>query len=179
MARSRIRFSRKDLEQLPEDWRAELIEGDLVMLPSPDPSHQLLVGELFGALRDHLGPGHRGRLLVSPTDVVIDDASVLQPDLLVLPEGARPSRRPWKIPPPIWVAEILSPQTAMRDSGVKLALYARRGVEEAWIVDPDAERIVVHDLRADTRAVCEEIAVSRAIAGFTLEVAAYFATLRG
>ncbi|MHC4429394.1 MAG: Uma2 family endonuclease, partial [Planctomycetota bacterium] len=70
---ARIRFTRKDLEQLPEDWRAELIEGDLVMLPSPDPSHQLLAGELYGALRDHLGPNERRRLLLAPTDIVIDD----------------------------------------------------------------------------------------------------------
>ena len=73
---ARIRFTRRDLEQLPEDWRAELIEGDLVMLPSPDPSHQLLVGELVAALRDHLGPEERPRLLFAPMDVVIDDESV-------------------------------------------------------------------------------------------------------
>lgn len=176
---AKIRFTRKDLEQLPEDWRAELIEGDLVMLPAPDPSHQLLVGELYGALRDHLGPAERPRLLVAPTDIVIDDESVLQPDVLVLPQGTRPSRRPWVIPPPIWVAEVLSPKTAMRDCGVKLTLYARRGVEEAWIVDPDRECVVVHDLRAGTSELCEERAESRVIEGFRLAVERYFAILRG
>jgi len=153
MARGKIRFTRKDLAQLPEDWRAELIEGDLVMLPAPDPSHQM--------------------------DIVIDDESVLQPDILLLPEGTRPARRPWVIPPPIWVAEVLSPTTAMRDCGVKLTLYARRGVREAWIVDPDRECVVVHDLRAGTDEVCTEHAESRVIAGFRLAVAPYFAILRG
>jgi len=179
MARGRIRFTRKDLEQLPEDWRAELIEGDLVMLPAPDPSHQLLVGELFAAVRDHLGPAERRRLLLAPTDILIDDESVLQPDVLLLPEGTRPARRPWVIPPPIWVAEVLSPKTAMRDCGVKLTLYARRGVVEAWIVDPDREHIVVHDLRSGTSEVCGETAESGLIAGFRLEVEPYFANLRG
>jgi len=179
MARGKIRFTRKDLEQLPEDWRAELIEGDLVMLPAPDPSHQLLVGELYGALRDHLGPDERRRLLSAPTDIVVDDESVLQPDVLVLPEGTRPARRPWVIPPPIWVAEVLSPKTAMRDCGVKLTIYARRGVREAWIVDPDREHIVVHDLSAGTNVVCTESAASRVVEGFRLAVAPYFAILGG
>jgi Uma2 family endonuclease len=67
----------------------------------------------------------------------------------------------------------------MRDCGVKLALYARRGVREAWIVDPDRECIVVHDLRAGTDEVCTETAESRVVAGFRLEVEPYFAILRG
>jgi len=176
---ARIRFTRKDLEQLPEDWRAELIEGDLVMLPAPDPSHQLLIQQLVLALGAHLGPEGQPRLLLAPLDIVIDDESVLQPDVLVLPEGTRPARRPWVIPPPVWVAEVLSPKTAMRDCGVKLALYARRGVREAWIVDPDRECVVVHDLRAGTDELCTEIAASRVIAGFRLAVEPYFAILRG
>ena len=179
MAGGRIRVTRKDLAQLPEDWRAELVEGDLVMLPAPDPSHQVLVSELQRALGDHVGPDERGRVLAAPIDIVIDDESVLQPDVLLLPEGTRPSRRPWVIPPPIWVAEVLSPKTAMRDCGVKLTLYARRGVREAWIVDPDRECVVVHDLRAVTSEVCTETAESRLIEGFRLDVAAYFAILRG
>ena len=179
MARQKIRFTRKDLEQLPEDWRAELIEGDLVMLPSPDASHQLLVKQLVVALNSHLSPEEQPRLLFAPMDIVIDDESVLQPDVLLLPSGTRPSRRPWVIPPPIWVAEVLSPTTAMRDCGVKLTLYARRGVREAWIVDPDRECVVVHDLRAGTDEVCTDSAESRVIEGFQLEVEPYFAILRG
>ncbi len=77
------------------------------------------------------------------------------------------------------MAEVLSPKTAMRDCGVKPALYARRGVREAWIVDPDRECVVVHDLRAGTDELCEETAESRVIEGFRLEVAPYFAVLRG
>jgi Uma2 family endonuclease len=77
------------------------------------------------------------------------------------------------------VAEVLSPKTAMRDCGVKLTLYARRGVKEAWIVDPDRECVVVHDLQAGTDEVCTESAESRVIEGFRLAVAPYFAILRG
>lgn len=173
-----VRFTRKDLEQLPDDWRAELIEGDLVMLASPDPSHQVLVLELTRLLIDHFGVDERLRILTAPTDVVIDNESVLQPDVLVLPEGTRPTRRPWKIPAPVWVAEVLSPSTAHRDQGIKLALYARLGVKEAWIVDPDAEHIIVHDLSTGEKTLCDETATSRVVDGFELAVAPFFAALR-
>ena len=173
-----VRFTRKDLEQLPEDWRAELIEGELVMLASPDPSHQLLVRELVRLLDIHLEP-ERGRILMAPTDVVIDDESVLQPDVLVLPEGTKPTKRPWKIPAPIWIAEVLSPSTASRDQNTKLTLYARLGVKEAWVVDPDAEHIIVHDLATRKKRLCDKTATSQVIGGFELAVEPYFAALRG
>ena len=167
---SKVRFKRKDYYQLPEDWRGELIEGDLEMLPAPDPSHQRLIGRLYRVLCDALPPD---RVLLSPTDVDIDDESVLQPDLLVLPEGVKPTKRPWTIPPPIWVAEILSPGTAHRDRGVKLKIYARKGIREAWILDPDAETIEVHELTAGTFE-SKETASSRVLTPFAIEVASFF-----
>ncbi len=171
---SKVRFTRKDSYELPEDWRGELIAGDLVMPPAPDPSHQLLVGRLHLELCKSLPPH---RVLLSPTDVDIDDESVLQPDLLVLPENAKPTKRPWTIPPPIWVAEILSPGTAHRDRGVKLKIYARKGIREAWILDPDAETIEVHDLTARTARIFEstETAPSGVLRPFVIRVASFFA----
>lgn len=149
VAKPRVRFTRKDYEQLPEDFRAELIEGDLVMVPAPDPSHQSLLGVLHACLLGYLGRQARHRLLVSPVDLHIDDENIVQPDLLVLPEGTRAQKRPWRIPHPVWIAEVLSPKTASRDRGVKLRLYARVGVREAWLVDPDAETVEVRPLGAD------------------------------
>jgi len=176
VAKPRVRFTRKDYEQLPEDFRAELIEGDLVMVPAPDPSHQALVGELHAHLRAHFGREARHRVLLSPVDVHIDDENIVQPDLLVLPEGTRATERPWRIPGPVWIAEVLSPKTAQRDRGVKLRLYARAGVREAWLVDPDARTIEVRPLGAgDAVAPAEtyrhgEVARSRGLPGLAVGV---------
>jgi len=176
VANPRVRFTKDDLEQLPEDWRAELLEGDLVMAPAPDGSHQATVRELVLALCAFLGEG-RSRVLIAPTDVVLAEDSVLQPDLLVLPEGTRRRRRPWKIPTPVWVAEVLSPKTAARDRGIKLRLYARHGVKEAWLVDPDVETVEVHDLAAGTRQhfAAGDTAESRVLEGVEVNVADLFA----
>lgn len=133
-----------DYLRLPEDWRAELIEGDLVMVPSPTPVHQVVLARLYLALAGHLGFSEEHRVLFAPLDLHIDLESVLQPDLLVLPEGWGPSKE--RIPAPLWVAEVVSPATAGRDRGEKLRIYARAGVREAWFVDPDARRIEAVDL---------------------------------
>jgi len=176
VAKPRVRFTRKDYEQLPEDFRAELIEGDLVMVPAPDPSHQSLVGVIYSLLRAHFGREARHRVLLSPVDIHIDDENIVQPDLLVLPEGTRATERPWRIPGPVWIAEVLSPKTAQRDRGVKLRLYARVGVREAWLVDPDAKTIEVRPLGgADADAPGRtygggEVAHSDELGGLTVEV---------
>jgi len=176
VARRPIVFTRSDLAQLPEDCRAELIEGDLVMPPAPDGSHQLLVMRLAERLRNHLG-ADRDRVLVAPCDVELDDRNVLQPDVLLLPEGTRPALHPWRPPCPIWVAEIVSPSSATRDRGVKLRVYARFGIREAWLVDQFARAVEVHDLAAGAATVFAEgrQARSAVVSGLVLDVAALFA----
>ena len=129
----RVVFTKADLADIPEHQRAEIIEGDLVMIPAPNASHQMLMLRIARALQDHVEPVER--VLVAPFDVEFDDYNVLQPDVLVLPEGTKPQLHPWQPPQPIWVAEIISPSTAKRDRGVKLRIYQRFGISEAWIVD--------------------------------------------
>jgi Uma2 family endonuclease len=50
---------------------------------------------------------------------------------------------------PDLIVEALSPETRQRDLTVKRSLYARFGVREFWIVDPDAGSIVVLTLVGD------------------------------
>lgn len=45
--------------------------------------------------------------------------------------------------PPDLIVEVLSPSTRERDRVTKRRLYARFGVRELWLVDPDARTIEV------------------------------------
>ena len=179
MARPPIRFTREDYEQLPEHIHAELIGGDLVMIPAPTPWHEGLAADLQDAVREHLGAA-RKRVLGSRLEISVWDAgeeNIIMPDVVVFPEGAKRTGREWKPPTPVWVAEVLSPSTAGRDRGVKLRLYARAGVKEAWVVDPETETIEVHDLEHGGERVFAmgEQADSRVVSGFRVDVAALFA----
>ncbi len=48
--------------------------------------------------------------------------------------------------PPDLIVEVVSPSTRERDLGVKVHLYARFGVKEYWVVDPDTETLTAYRL---------------------------------
>jgi Uma2 family endonuclease len=78
-------------------------------------------------------------LVVFPNvNVRLDTTTALEPDVVV----ARPSDPggPRLVGPPLLVAEILSPDSALRDLNLKLAAYERYGVPCYWVVDPDLDR---------------------------------------
>jgi Uma2 family endonuclease len=48
---------------------------------------------------------------------------------------------------PDLIAEVLSPSNLRHDTVTKAAIYARIGVREYWVVDPENETILVQILR--------------------------------
>ena len=133
-------FTRKDYQQLPEGFPAELIDGMLVRQPPPTAWHQGLVIRIAHRLHSVVGPD---RAIVSPVDVAIDEHNVLQPDLLLLAEEDRVRPGMKQVALPLMVFEVLSPSTARRDRLVKADNYLRAGVREVWLVDPDAGTIEI------------------------------------
>jgi Uma2 family endonuclease len=136
----------RDYRQLPEGPPYyQLIEGNLYMAPSPDRLHQDILGNLHFILRSHLEKCPLGSIHLAPSDVQLTDLNVYQPDLyyvsnarraILTDQGARGA--------PDLVVEILSLKTAKLDRGVKREIYARSGVEEMWIVDPEGKKISVY-----------------------------------
>jgi len=140
---ARVILTYDDYAALPENGRRyELYEGELVLNPSPRPRHQVVIGNLYVLLAEHVR-GHRlGEVYLSPIDVILSRITVLQPDIVYVDptrleivteraiEGA-----------PTLVVEVLSPSTDARDRGAKLALYARYGIPFYWIVDPVARSV--------------------------------------
>ena len=138
-----------DYLELPGDERYELHDGELVLVASPNEPHQRASKRLT---RQMLTVEDRdlGQIYVAPFDVVLSDTDVVQPDLLFVSQERSHIITHANIQgAPDLVVEILSPSTANRDWTYKRELYARHGVKELWIVDPDAGIVWVMLLRGD------------------------------
>ncbi len=140
-----------DYLKTPDDERCELLNGELVMSPSPKEIHQYILGNLYLKLGAFVRERGLGKIYFAPFDVVLSDTDVVQPDLLFVSDDRIGIVTPDNVQgAPDLVVEILSPATAERDRTVKLAMYARHGVQEYWMVDPDARTITVL-LRGESR----------------------------
>ena len=144
-----VRFTYEEYRTAPPDKRYELLDGDLVMGPAPNLKHQDVQSRLGRRLAQFIEERALGKLFFAPCDVVLSDTDVVQPDLLFvssarghLLSGGENVRGA-----PDLVVEILSPATAERDRGYKRVLYARHGVAEYWLIDPEAATVWVHRLR--------------------------------
>jgi Uma2 family endonuclease len=139
-----IKFTVDDYMTTPDDKRYQLLDGELILAPSPTDKHQVLVGELFVALHQFITQNNLGKVRVSPYDVVLSNYDVVQPDILfVSNERSDIIVGPNIRGAPDLVVEVLSPSTTRYDRGYKQALYSRHGVREYWLVDPDAEIVEV------------------------------------
>jgi len=180
MQKSQIKFTYRDYLLLPELDRRELIEGDFFMVPAPNIKHQEIVGNLGAILRAHVRGHGLGKLLLAPTDVVLSEEDVVQPDLLFVSNERRDIITEDNVAgAPDLVIEVLSPSTAERDLNLKLTLYARAGVSEYWIVNPVEESVEVVELRPEgrrsTRTYTSGEVSSPALPGLGVEVGSIFA----
>jgi Uma2 family endonuclease len=125
------------LDDLPDDGtRYELLEGVLLVTPAPSFAHQVVATRLAVMLTEALRGS--GATVVAVGAIQRGQHTQLQPDVLVCPPGFRPSAN-WREIRDWWLAaEILSPSSRLYDREVKRAAYLAIGVQEYWIVDPDA-----------------------------------------
>jgi Uma2 family endonuclease len=140
----------EDLLAFPEDnFRRELIDGELIVTPAPTTRHQRVVVSLVGRLWAD-AQEHSGEVFAAPTDVFFGDRDVVEPDVLfVTAEHLERVELPFVRGTPDIVIEVSSPSTRKLDIGRKRDLYARAGVAEYWFVDLDAEHIEVYRRTAD------------------------------
>lgn len=154
MARDKLILTYQDYLQMPEDRnRREILDGDLYVTPAPSPRHQRVVANLTTLLNGYLSQRHAGKLYPSPVDVVLSQVDVVQPDLVVVTTERLHIVTATSIQgAPDLVIEVLSPSTTPVDRGRKMDTYARFGVREYWIVDPDLQALEVYSLRGGVYA---------------------------
>lgn len=132
--------TRADLDRMPDDGnRYELLEGELVVSPSPRPLHQIISMELAVLL--HGRCPNDLLVLAAPLDVELDPSSILIPDIVVVAQDQLDERG--VVGAPLLAVEILSPGTRGRDLVRKKRLYERAGVAAYWIVDAEDDAVSV------------------------------------
>jgi Uma2 family endonuclease len=146
------RLTYEDFLRFPDDGlRHEIIDGAHYVTPSPNQRHQELVGRLYLTLSTLLEDRpDRGRLFLSPFDVVFSFHDVVEPDLVFVAPDQLDILTAQNIQgTPALVIEVLSPSTGTRDREVKRLLYERTGVREYWLVDPEQARVTVYRRAGD------------------------------
>jgi len=142
------KYTYEDYLKTPDDKRYELIEGELLMTPSPITNHQRISGRIEFALRKFVSENDLGEVFDAPYDVYLDDENVVQPDMMFISKGRSKIIGEKNLQgAPDLVVEILSESTAYRDLIQKKKLYAKFGVKEYWIVVPEEKTIDIYSLK--------------------------------
>jgi Uma2 family endonuclease len=144
-----------DLDELPETTRhVELIDGVLIVSPSPTSPHQSLVLRLGSALEARCP---EGLVATQGVEVRISRHRSLTPDVLVVTAAAA-APGPCKFRPEdvVLAIEIVSPGSKALDRVLKPALYAEAGVGCYWRIEQEPLlNIIVHELAEGAKAYTE------------------------
>jgi Uma2 family endonuclease len=137
----------------------ELNDGWLEVLPVPSILHQLIVDFLHSLLKAFIGGQANGLVLFAPLPIRLSPGSFREPDIVFL----RPERVSDRRQPPQGadlVMEVVSDgsDNRERDYEIKREAYARAGIAEYWIVDPQQRRITVLTLDGNGYRVHGEFA---------------------
>ena len=138
------KFTYEDYLKTSDDERYELLDGVLTMPPAPNTAHQSVQAELGWRMARFVREERLGNFFFAPTDVVLSDTDVVQPDLLFISSERAHIITPANIQgAPDLIVEIRSASTAERDETLKRNLYAEHDVKEYWLVDPEAMTITL------------------------------------
>ncbi|MGM9524636.1 MAG: Uma2 family endonuclease [Peptococcaceae bacterium] len=122
-----------------EHLRYELLDGAVLMAPSPSFEHQQISGNVVAIAKAKL----KGLCItVFEYDLQADGYNVLKPDVSIY------CKKEKEIPEIVF--EVLSPSTKQRDLMIKPGKYQAAGVKEYWIIDPVSRTVIVHSFLEHT-----------------------------
>jgi Uma2 family endonuclease len=124
----------------------EIIEGVEYVAPSPFGIHQKIVQNLFLVFNKFLEKNPIGEIYISPLDVILEEDTILQPDLVYLSKENAHLLTDWIRGVPDLVVEVVSKHSTTRDTVEKKSIYEKFGVKEYWIVFPENACIEVFAL---------------------------------
>jgi len=141
------KYTYEDYVKTSDDKRYELIDGELLMTPSPFTRHQRISRKIEFILEKFITENNLGEIFYAPCDVYLDNENVVQPDILFISKDRMNIIGEKNIQgAPDLTIEIVSENSAYRDMVLKKKLYARSGVKEYWIIIPEEKEIEVYIL---------------------------------
>jgi Uma2 family endonuclease len=121
----------------PEDRKAELIDGVMIMPSPPTDRHEKLQIFLLRLIGEYAEWLDLGEVRGSSTAVELAEDQVAEPDVLFVARArANIIGDAGVFGAPDLVVEVLSASTAAYDRGPKFRAYERAGVRELWLIDP-------------------------------------------
>ena len=145
-------YTSEDYWNLPEEERAELINGKFYDMAPPSRIHQKLVSKLTALLNQYIAD-HHGSCEVYPAPFAVnldaDDKDWVEPDVSVICDPNKLTHRGCSGAPDL-IFEIVSPASRKMDYSLKNMIYSQAGVREYWIVDPAKEKVVVYCYENDS-----------------------------
>ena len=140
-------WTEEDYFALPDRNRhIELSDGELIMPPHPTFRHQEALKRLFLRLNAFVEEHDLGVVQLAPLPVRLWPGKIREPDIFFIARGHVDRIGEQVCGVPDLIVEVTSPSTARLDRLEKFYEYARAGVKEYWIVDPDARTVEVYGL---------------------------------
>lgn len=140
-------YTIKDIYELPERERAELINGRMYMMAPPSRKHQEILNYLNTEINLYIRM-KEGNCKIYPAPFAVflnaDDFNYVEPDISIICDRDKLTDRGCDGAPD-WIIEIVSSGSQRMDYMIKLFKYRTAGVKEYWIVDPSKERISVYN----------------------------------
>ena len=144
------RYTYSDYLMIEDERRYEVYEGELIMVPAPTTTHQTVSRKIGWVIENFIIENNLGEFFYAPTDVVLSEDVVLQPDILFISkEREKIIEERAIMGAPDLIVEILSPSSTYYDVVKKKELYRRYGVKEYWLVFIEEKAIEALFLEGD------------------------------
>ena len=173
-------WEEEDYLALPGNRLIELSNGSIEVLPMSTVAHQFIVGYLYKLLAGFVRGRGLGWVLFSALPVRLWKGKMREPDVLFMASDHKDRIRKQYWEAADLVMEVVSENDPTSDTTMKRSEYAKAGIPEYWIVDPQSQQIVVLTLQGEEYAVHGQFsmgqkATSKLLAGFDVDVTQTFA----
>ena len=140
-------YTIEDVLNLPEDApRVELVDGVMIVVPSPSVPHQDITGLLWNWLRHHAPQRYKASFAVG---VLVSAANTFEPDVVLFDREAVGGSHYLEPDRVTLAVEVVSPGTRRRDRVLKPGGYADAGIPYYWRVEQDPVHVFAYRLSDD------------------------------